>query len=200
MQDVVRESGVSPGAIYRYFSSKEQMVAALADERHIRERTLLARAAAQPDLATALGTLIDGFVSVLSGTTERAQRRLGVQLWAEALRDPEIRRVVRTGVDEPRRVLTALIAAARQRREIPAELSPDAIARAFIALFQGFVLQQAWDERAPVESYVEVLRAIVTGLCGHSEHSRQVAAPRRPRRPPKKARAPQKLNRTEAGT
>ena len=41
MQDVVRESGLSPGALYRYFASKEALVAAIAQERHAAERAAL---------------------------------------------------------------------------------------------------------------------------------------------------------------
>ena len=41
MQDVVRESGLSPGALYRYFASKEELVAAIAEERHAAESAAL---------------------------------------------------------------------------------------------------------------------------------------------------------------
>jgi hypothetical protein len=33
-----------------------------------------------------------------------------------------------------------------------------------IALFQGFVLQQAWDDQADVVSYMEVIETLLHGL------------------------------------
>ena len=41
MLDIQRESGLSAGAIYTYFSSKEAIVEAVADERHQRETQLV---------------------------------------------------------------------------------------------------------------------------------------------------------------
>jgi AcrR family transcriptional regulator len=164
MQDIVKESGLSPGAIYRYFESKEAIVVALANERHDRERVLLGQASAERDLGSALRQLIAGFVAPLSKSREREERRIGIQLWAEALRDAEVRKIVRKGVDEPRRHLTELISTAAQRGELPAGLDAEAVARAFIALFHGFILQQSWDERVNLEAYVATLEIFVSSL------------------------------------
>ena len=50
MHDIVDESGMSVGAIYRYFDGKEAIVEAVAAERHEYERALLASAlAGSPD-------------------------------------------------------------------------------------------------------------------------------------------------------
>jgi TetR/AcrR family transcriptional regulator, transcriptional repressor of aconitase len=164
MQDIVKESGLSPGAIYRYFEGKEAIVVALANERHARERVLLGQASAEGDLGSALRQLLASFVAPLSKPREREERRLGIQLWAEALRDAGVRKVVRKGVDEPRRHLVELISAAAQQGELFAGIDAEAVARAFIALFHGFILQQAWDERVNVEAYVATLEILVSSL------------------------------------
>src|SRR2546422_9313531 len=44
MQDICREAELSPGAVYRYFSSKDELVEAIADERHAREAEFAAGA------------------------------------------------------------------------------------------------------------------------------------------------------------
>ena len=50
MHDIVDESGMSVGAIYRYFDGKEAIVEAVAAERHEYERALLASAIAVSSL------------------------------------------------------------------------------------------------------------------------------------------------------
>jgi hypothetical protein len=50
------------------------------------------------------------------------------------------------------------------RGELPAGIDAEAVARAFIALFHGFILQQAWDERVNVEAYVATLEILVSSL------------------------------------
>jgi AcrR family transcriptional regulator len=41
MQDVVEQSGLSPGSIYCHFAGKQDIIVAVVEERHRRERALL---------------------------------------------------------------------------------------------------------------------------------------------------------------
>src|SRR5262245_2371256 len=108
MQDIVHRAGLSPGAIYGYFASKEEIVEAIADERHRRERELLSAADGCTSVAAGLAQLAEEFVGALRDPAERARRRVGIQLWAEALRNSRVRPIVRRGLDEPRRKLAEL--------------------------------------------------------------------------------------------
>ena len=62
MQDIVCESGLSPGAIYGYFKGKTEMVMAIASERHAMERRRMEYALAAPDIDTSLRRLVEDFV------------------------------------------------------------------------------------------------------------------------------------------
>src|SRR5262249_47802265 len=108
MQDIIRQSGLSAGAIYSYFPGKEDIIAAIAEARHARERALIASAAGGDGSAT-LSRLAQDFLGALREPEERERRRVGVQLWAEALRDERIRDLVRRGVDGPRALIADLV-------------------------------------------------------------------------------------------
>jgi AcrR family transcriptional regulator len=164
MDDIVRSSGLSPGAIYLYFSSKDDIIQAIADERHAREREMIASAQEQGEPSDVLSRLAGTFFQSLAGLTERRNRRLGVQLWAEALRNRRLLKIVRKGVDVPRQMLAQLVSRAEQAGDFPSELEPDAVARVMIALFQGFLLQQAWDENVRIEPYVNVIQAAFNAM------------------------------------
>lgn len=180
MHDVVRESRLSPGAIYRYFGSKDDLVEAIAADRHARERRWIAEARAQDTLRRGLQRLAQSFFGSLRSAQERKRRALTIQLWAEALRRPAILKRVRQGVDEPRAALRALIEEAQHRGEVPAGLSSEALARVMIAVFQGFVLQQAWDPRAEVTSYLQVVETLFGALEDGSAGRRRAPRRRRP--------------------
>jgi AcrR family transcriptional regulator len=164
MQDIVSEAGLSPGAIYRYFSSKEEIIEAIADERHARERALIAAALEGADIEQGLRELARAFFGSLADTEERRRRRLGIQIWAEALRNPRMLRMVRRGVDEPRAIFAGFVREAQDRGELRPDLDPDAVARLVLSLFFGFVLQQAWDRRAKLEPYIDAIEAGLDGL------------------------------------
>jgi AcrR family transcriptional regulator len=164
MQDIVRETGLSPGAIYRYFSSKEEIIEAIADERHAREQARIAATRDEADIEQGLRELAYAFFGSLADPDERSRRRLGIQIWAEALRNPRMLRVVRRGVDEPRAIIATVVREAQERGEFPQTLDADGVARLVLSLFFGFVLQQAWDPRANLDAYLEAIEAGLNGL------------------------------------
>jgi TetR/AcrR family transcriptional regulator, transcriptional repressor of aconitase len=145
MQDIVKQSKLSPGAIYCHFASKHAIIVAVVEERHHRERELVRRASRNDNFASAFDDLVRDFVSVLGDSEERAWRRLTIQLWAESLHDRRLATVVRQGVDEPRALLARMVRRAKSRGELPQALGEDAMARLLIGFFQGLILQKAWD-------------------------------------------------------
>jgi len=171
MHDVVKQSGLSPGAIYCHFAGKHDIIVAVVEERHRREHALLRRAASHDSLAAAVEQLVVDFIAVLGSAKERAWRRLTIQLWAESLHDRRLAAAVHRGVDAPRAMLAAMVRNARRRGELPKALDPDATARLIIAFFQGLVLQQAWDARLDVEASADAL-AILIGVPSGSRRSR----------------------------
>jgi AcrR family transcriptional regulator len=145
MRDIVKQSALSPGAIYCHFTSKHDIIIAVVEERHRRETELLRQASRSKNLAFAIDALVADFVAVLRNPEERAWRRLTVQLWAESLHDRRLAVAVTQGVDAPRAILTDMVRRAKVRGELPKSLDEDATARVLIACFQGLVLQQVWD-------------------------------------------------------
>ncbi len=81
MQDIVAESGLSPGAIYLYFKSKEEIIKTVADTRHAAERELIADAFGSGDTAIALNQLVETFFNSLANKDVRVERSIWVQLW-----------------------------------------------------------------------------------------------------------------------
>jgi TetR/AcrR family transcriptional regulator, transcriptional repressor of aconitase len=164
MQHIVKQSRLSPGAIYNYFESKEEIIEAIAKDRHTKEHRLLTEARKESDVSGVLLRIRDAFFGELRIPKERLRRRVSIQLWTEAQRNPRILKIVRRGVDGPRRLLRAIISDAQSRREISRELDPDAIARFLIAAFQGFVLQMEWDGQVKIEPYLRLLDTFLKSL------------------------------------
>jgi AcrR family transcriptional regulator len=137
MQDIVKESGVSAGLIYRYFTGKDDMIVAIVEDRQARRADRLAAA-----------DLVGGYLDLLRAiaSPEAAQERnLSMQTWAETVRDPRIRELARHGVDSQAKAGTA----------------PESTVRVFIAIYQGLLLQASWDDGLDVEEFVESVRAFV---------------------------------------
>jgi AcrR family transcriptional regulator len=157
--DIAAEAAVSTGAIYRYFASKEEIVEAIARAHRTPSPAVLDDVGTRPDVPSALRTLIDASFGALHDSDEQRWRRVTVQLWAEALRDEGVMRIVREGRDEPVERIAALIRRGQVDGTIRTDIDATAGARMCASLFYGFVLQQATDPKVDVDRYVEAVRS-----------------------------------------
>lgn len=164
MQDIVRETGLSAGAIYRYYRSKEDIVAAIAAEHHAAEAAAFAEVCASDDAGAALRHLAGVSLGHLADPQEQQWRRVTVQVWGEALRDERVMGIVRAGLDEPVAILAALFRRGQRDGTLPLELDPDGAARVCASIFQGLVLQQAWDPKLDVDGYIAAVRTLIGAL------------------------------------
>jgi AcrR family transcriptional regulator len=160
MAQIIAKAGVSAGTIYLYFDSKEQIVEAIAEERHALESALAATALANPDTRQALHDLADGYLNWLSDPIEQKRRRVTVQVWAEALRSDRVASIVRDGVGQ-RQQIADFVGERQQQGHLVASLDPDAVSRVMLSLILGFVLQQAWDDTIDVNGYRSVLNEMI---------------------------------------
>jgi len=161
MQDIVAESGLSPGAIYGYFKGKTEVVMAIATERHAMERQRMQQALAAVDLDTSLVRLVEGFVLGLRDPLEKRWRRLAVQLWAESLSNPRLKREALAGVSQAVEILSPMIRNAQREGRWPRHLDPKSAARVMVAVLQGVSLQLAWDDTVDIAGFASALRIMI---------------------------------------
>jgi AcrR family transcriptional regulator len=163
MQDIVFESGLSPGAIYGYFDGKMSIVEAVAAERHDLERKLLSEALKSRDPIAGMITFVEKYFEWLGDPQELRRRRLAVQVWAEALHDPQMRSSVATGL-APLADVARAIRNAKRRKRIASTVNPEGLARVLLAMIQGFVLQQAWQPDVDIKGYRDTVLAMLVAL------------------------------------
>jgi AcrR family transcriptional regulator len=164
MKDIVRQSGLSPGAIYNYFKSKEEIIEAIASRRQEKERQLVKGAIGEGPPDKALERVRDAFLDELESPKERLRRRVSVQLWAEAQRNPSIRKLVRRSFEEPRKLMSEVLVAAQEQGAIADWVDPDALACFVIAAFHGLVLQREWDDQFSVKPHKVLLNALLKAI------------------------------------
>jgi AcrR family transcriptional regulator len=164
MADIVARSGMSHGAVYGYFASKDDIIEALADDRHQGEALLNAVVQKAGDPIDALHAMVRAYAETLADPAGAPRRRVGIHGWAEALRNPRVHARVVEGVDIPRELIVGLVARAQRMGKLPRALHADTVARSLIALFQGFVLQVAWGEAIAIDACVAVVDAMLLGL------------------------------------
>jgi len=162
MQDVVAESGMSAGAIYRYFDGKAAIIEAVATERHARERALVdtALAAGPEDMGGAVRRFLSDWFDWVSEPGEARRRRVDLHVWANAQHDARLRAIVSEGLG-PLGDVTRVLTEARARGALDPAVDPEAFARVLLALIQGFLLQRSWDPDLEAGPYRDTVLAVV---------------------------------------
>ena len=161
--EIVAEAGLSAGAIYRYFDSKDAIIEAVAAERHAHERSLLADALAGDDPRASLRSFLERYFVWLGDPDEQRRRRVNVYVWAEALHNPRLAGVVTSGLAPLDQSVRAVRAAVRSGA-FPPGLDAEPFVRVVLALLQGFVLQQCWDPTVDLEGYRATALATLDAL------------------------------------
>jgi AcrR family transcriptional regulator len=136
MQQICAEAGMSPGALYRYFRSKEELIAAIvADERSERQHLL--------DAVTEAPCLLDALTDCLRLILEEPTLptvQLGPEIMAEAIRNTHLRDAIEPCEEETRVQLRAALVSAAARGEIDPALDIEDVMIMLQVLADGLIL------------------------------------------------------------
>ena len=175
MQDVVRESGLSVGAIYTYFKGKDDLFLAtcdLASGRGLGE--LAARLGAGQSvaerLAIAVGFYFDSAEETAAGP---GNADFLVQAWAQADAEPAAREMLQRRRQQLVMAGTFLLEEGIARGELPRWMDAGAVARGYIALLDGMLLvraeQGASFRRSEVEREAREILVLVLAAAAAAE-------------------------------
>lgn len=141
VDSVIADAGLSKGAFYHHFVSKEALLAALLDDRQRRCAEQM-QAAVTP--ASSLREAIDRLVAASFVTTEADADgvRLYFEFCLQATRDPAAQEVVAKSLAECRNVVAGMLKIA-QPAAVRGDLDADAAATLLVSLFDGIALHRA---------------------------------------------------------
>jgi AcrR family transcriptional regulator len=163
MADVIRESGLSAGAVYGYFKSKEEIVAAIADDAlstidELFEGILATEAPLTPTAA---------LQAALEHITRIAEQpggdltRVAIQAWAEALHNATIMGTACSKYQLLRGHFEAVARRAQADGTVDGDADPKLIAQVLFGLVPGYVLQRLLLGDVTPQGYIAGLNALM---------------------------------------
>jgi AcrR family transcriptional regulator len=143
MQDLFAESGLSSGAVYRYFSGKDDMVMAIVEE-NMRDVLAVIQALAAGQQDRGMGALLADVLLLVEKKHEETQLGpMSVLVWAEALRNPLVAQRFGAAMAQLRDELTEAVRGYQADGSLPSDASTEALARLFLSVVTGYILQLA---------------------------------------------------------
>ncbi len=174
MQDICKEAGVSPGALYVYFASKEELIAGIVERDRAKLASELAELSKAPDLLEALARLGEHY------TVEEPhyKRVLGIEIGGEATRNPVVGATFRSVDAFCRQSFEQLFARAEQDGKIEPKDDANTLAEVVSLIGDGLFWRRAVDPDFDVQKVMPVLVRIVSTLLNPIEPATAaVAAP-----------------------
>lgn len=144
VDDIAVEAGISMGALYHHFSSKEALFRAILDENISRGLGELGSAmATAPSFHEAIRHFVAYFFREFESRRELSS--LSMEFWALAAREPWAADVVRESIRQGRALIRQALAAAREAGIVRGDLDIESAATLLLATVEGIGVLYAVD-------------------------------------------------------
>ena len=171
INDIIRESGLSAGAVYLYFKSKQQLIAAVVEMTLSTADELFEELLADDAVPSPEETLTFMLDAVMEHAVNNSQfgvdmSRVALHAWAEALRDPEIA----DRIEHTLRNLRGHYAQVARRWQAAGTIDPDTdpehIGAVLLGTVHAFALQRLLIPGTDPTEYLSGVRALLAGARG----------------------------------
>ncbi len=163
MRDIYAEAGLSPGAIYHYFDSKEDIIEASFIYDHQRSLPVFEQAIDDPNPLVAIDHLIDFFYAGLESAAQLGANRVNIQGWGEALVNPRLLGPLQKSFSDYQALLARLIKRAQEAGSIDPAIDPQAVGEVILSSYLGLYLQKAVMPDLNIGQYKDVVKALLNG-------------------------------------
>jgi TetR/AcrR family transcriptional repressor of uid operon len=164
MQEICAEAGMSPGNLYRYFRSKEDIIAGIAE----RDRAETAQQFAAVDRA---GKFFDGLAGLAQHyLVERTKEEVALcaEIMAESRRNAAVARIYQDMEADVRARFIALLRSAAERGEVRRDLDFDGAVTVLFALADGLSWRRAVEPSFNAEAVMPLVLGMVESLLTRS--------------------------------
>ncbi|MEA2928416.1 MAG: TetR/AcrR family transcriptional regulator, repressor for uid operon [Hyphomicrobiales bacterium] len=160
MQEICTEADMSPGSLYRYFRSKEEIIAGIAE----RDRAETAQQFAAVDRA---GNFFDGLATLAQHhLVERSVEEVALcaEIMAESRRNPAVARIYQDMEADVRARFIALLRGAAERGEVRRDLDFEGAVTVLFALADGLSWRRAVEPSFNAEAVMPLVLGMVEQL------------------------------------
>jgi AcrR family transcriptional regulator len=163
MREIYAEAGLSAGAIYHYFASKDDIIEASFIFDHQRSLPVFEFALNDPDPGAALDQLVSFFYQGLESAASLGANKVNIQGWAEALVNPRLLVPLQATLHDFWKLLAQLIRRGQEAGTIDPQVDPEAAGEVIVATYFGLYLQKAIHPELDTGRYKDAVLALLHG-------------------------------------
>jgi TetR/AcrR family transcriptional repressor of uid operon len=161
MQQICAEAGMSPGALYRYFASKEAIIEAISEADRRQDAELFNVILSNPDVVDGVVT---GAMAHIRHVHESHTAPLFAEICAESMRNPSVESFCRKNMEQVMNMFATYLGGAKARGEIDPPVELDVLLPTLMAIAHGMALNDLPSQGVPLEKLEILVRASVEGM------------------------------------
>lgn len=156
--EICAEARMSPGNLFHYFASKGAIIEAIVEEDRREVAALYAAAEGEEDLFGELLRIVD---RNLASFAEPVYVRIGMEILAEAVRNPRVFEMVARNEAEKKAALARMLASAIDRGQVAPTVEPERAADWILLLLDGAFGRAAIDPAFKATDCAAMLRQAI---------------------------------------
>lgn len=157
MQDICGEANMSPGNLYRYFASKEALIAGICERNRADAVESFSLVDSAPEFFEGLAGLARHHLVDRSDD----EVALCAEIMTESRRHPEIAKLYQGIEDDIKQRIAAMLRSAAERGEIRADVDADTVASVLMVLGDGMSWRRSVDPKFDAESALPMILKMV---------------------------------------
>lgn len=167
MQEICAEAQMSPGSLYRYFPSKEAIIAGIAEQDRADVAEKFQAIIEAPDFFEALAHAARHYI------VEESDEEVCLQteVKAESRRNPEVAKIYAGVEQEVKAGMLSLLRAGVARGVIPQSVDLEIAATMLMALVDGLYWRRAVDPEFDAETVLPTLLSVTHFLLAGPQHN-----------------------------
>jgi len=161
MQQICAQCGMSPGALYRYFPSKESIVEAICEADREDDMTCFG---ALENAHSAIDALVEAGMAHLTHTHEKGSAALFAEMRSESMRNETVRATVEGHKQQVADMIAPVLKNAMERGEINPPADLDTLMAVLMSVGEGLAINDLPARGVPLDKLEAALRGMIVGM------------------------------------
>ena len=171
IEDIRLEGGLSRGAVYHYFKSKEDIIDGIRQRSAQQAEAIFAEGAEASDAESTLLSLINATISTMASPWSVEANRLALFLWAESLVNERIMAGQLPAFKPYLGVVAEAVSKVQVAGRLDPNLDPQAVARVIVGAMIGLQVQLTWEPDIDIGASLRAFTSMVMGRFWQDPHS-----------------------------
>ncbi len=163
LENIRAEAGLSRGAVYHYFKSKEDIVEGLRERSRKADMEAFEQNVTGGDPLEELLTMLRYQLQLTIGPGRKIDSRVATFLWAEALLNERIHASQMRLIEAHMPLILRLVKRAQEEGQINPDLPPEAVMEAIFSMYIGITVLAAWEPDKDMDPAQQIAEAFLTG-------------------------------------